>query len=348
MKTSDFDYNLPKELIALEPLADRSASRLLHVDKQSGALQHRIFKDISSLLRRGDVIVFNNSKVIPARIYGRRVTGGKMEMLVERVDASDPCRALAHIKSGKAPKVGDDLILDQEIAVRVLGREGALFIVQSAPEQPWMHIMEDIGHIPLPPYIERPDRASDIDRYQTVYADDNKAASVAAPTAGLHFNDILLDELSAKGVESAYVTLHVGAGTFQPLRTGDDEDPRSHIMHQERIEVSPDLCQQINTAKAEGRRIIAVGTTAVRSLESAWSFDDNQLMPFEGETGIFITPGYQFGCIDGLITNFHFPKTTLLMLVSAFAGHEVTMKAYEQAVAERYRFFSYGDAMCIL
>lgn len=347
MKTSDFNYTLPKELIAFEPLPERTASRLLHLNKNTGARSHKIFKDLPGLLQKGDLLVFNNSKVIPARLYGKRATGGKMEMLIERIIPQNPHQAIAHIKSGKAPKEGDMLHLDNEETFTIQGRADNLFIIQST-NRPWMDIMDDIGHIPLPPYIERPDQKADHTRYQTVYADDSKAASVAAPTAGLHFNDTLLNGLKSKGVETAYVTLHVGAGTFQPLRTKDHEDPRTHKMHHERIEITQATCDQINKAKQEGRRVIAVGTTAVRTLESTWNKKENTIKPFQGETDIFITPGYEFGCIDGLITNFHFPKTTLLMLICAFAGHENTIQAYQEAVQEKYRFFSYGDAMCIL
>ncbi len=347
MKTKDFDYNLPEHLIAYEPLPQRSASRLLCLDRDTGDMQHKIFGDIIDFLDAGDVLVFNDSKVIPARLTGRRDTGGRAHILIERVLA--PMKALAHVKTGNVAKAGSYLFLSDETPCQVLGREGSFFILglECPQKRNWHQVMDAIGDIPLPPYIERDTKPADQARYQTVYAKDDKAASVAAPTAGLHFDDALLQKLTDKGVQQAYVTLHVGAGTFQPLRTLDDEDPRDHPIHSEAIEVTQETCDIVNAAKANGKRVVSVGTTSVRCLESAWNRQNGQLQPYYDETKIFIAPGYEFGCIDALITNFHFPRTTLLMLVSALCGRDPMMHAYDEAVKENYRFFSYGDAMYI-
>lgn len=346
MKTKDFDYNLPEDLIAYEPLEDRSASRLLCLDPQTGRVAHRRFTDITGLLSAGDVLVFNNSKVIPARLTGRRDTGGHVHILIERVLA-DSTQAMAHVKAGNPAKPGSTIYLSDGTPCRVVRREIPFFILQPEDGRSWYDIMEAIGDIPLPPYIERQTKPLDKARYQTVYAAADKAASVAAPTAGLHFDAPLLQTLRDKGIGTAFVTLHVGAGTFQPLRTLDDEDPRGHKMHSEYIEVPQEVCTALTQAKANGGRVIAVGTTSVRCLETAWNREAGTLTPFTGETDIFIAPGYDFGCVDGLITNFHFPRTTLLMLVAALAGREQMLAAYDQAVQEKYRFFSYGDAMYI-
>lgn len=346
MKTRDFDYDLPEALIALEPLPERSASRLMCLDPDDGKIIHRIFSDIVDLLEPGDMLVFNNSKVVPARLYGKKETGGKVEILVERV-LDDGHTALAHVKSGKAPVAGTSIILSEDYRCTVQGREDDLFILALDEGHHWRPVMDAVGEMPLPPYIDRQVKSEDSQRYQTVYAHADKAASVAAPTAGLHFDDPLLARLKDKGIHTGFVTLHVGAGTFQPLRTGDDEDPRGHVMHSEIIEVSPDLCEQVMHIRRNGGRIIAVGSTSIRCLESAWNFNSQQLEPYVGETDIFIAPGYEFGCVDAVITNFHFPRTSLLMLVSAFAGHAHTMNAYHVACEEKYRFFSYGDAMYI-
>lgn len=345
MKTKDFDYDLPEHLIAYEPLPERSASRLLCLDRSSGATDHRIFSDITDFLSEGDLLVFNNSKVIPARLTGRRDTGGRASILIERV--LSPYKALAHVKTGNVAKAGSYLYLSDETPVQVTGRDGSFFILEVDQQRTWQEIMEAIGDIPLPPYIERQTKALDSQRYQTVYAADDKAASVAAPTAGLHFDEALLGKLKDKGVACAYVTLHVGAGTFQPLRTGDDEDPRGHPMHSEYIEVNEDVCKAVADTKARGGKVIAIGTTSVRCLETAFTPDAGCLQPYIGETDIFISPGYKFGAIDGLITNFHFPRTTLLMLVSALSGRDAMMSAYQEAIEQHYRFFSYGDAMFI-
>ncbi|MEY3017475.1 MAG: S-adenosylmethionine:tRNA ribosyltransferase-isomerase [Pseudomonadota bacterium] len=339
MKTHDFHFDLPEELIARYPMPERSASRLLCLDKSSGAIRHGVFRDIESLLRPGDLLVFNNTKVIPARLFGEKASGGKLEMLVERV--LDGRRALAHVRASKSPKPGSTLRVGdgQEWSeVNVIGRHDALFELDFV--EGVGAVLERFGHMPLPPYITREDELGDRERYQTVYAE--KAGAVAAPTAGLHFDEPLLARLRDKGVQFAYVTLHVGAGTFQPVRVDNIAD---HHMHSEYLEVSEEVCRQVNAAKAAGHRVVAVGTTSVRSLESA--AQGGELAPFTGDTNIFIYPGYTFKVVDALITNFHLPESTLIMLVSAMAGKAHVMAAYQEAVAQQYRFFSYGDAMII-
>ena len=335
MQTEDFNFNLPQSLIAQFPPAERGDSRLLYLN--GSETQDLMFRDLESLLQPDDLLIFNNTKVIPARLFGRKSTGGRIEILIERI--TDENRALAHIRSSKSPKAGATLILDgDDSEVEVTGREGALFQLQF--REPAIDVLNRIGHIPLPPYIERADGEDDQDRYQTVYAREEGA--VAAPTAGLHFSDEMLQRLAGKGVRQEFITLHVGAGTFQPVRV---ENIAEHVMHSERIEVPQGICDAVAETREKGGRIIAVGTTVVRSLESAAR--DGELKPFSGETDIFITPGYQFKVIDGLLTNFHLPESTLLMLVSALAGHQRMMDAYQHAVEEKYRFFSYGDAMLI-
>lgn len=339
MRVADFQFDLPAEQIAHYPLAERRASRLLVLDGQSGALSHKHFADVLEYLKPGDLMVFNNTRVIPARVFGRKASGGKLEMLVERV-VSDT-RVLAHVRASKSPKPGTELLLGEEgeeVSVTMLGRQGELFELEF-PE-PVLPLLERIGHMPLPPYIERADEQDDRERYQTVYA--SRAGAVAAPTAGLHFDQALLDALAEKGIERAFVTLHVGAGTFQPVRVEKIED---HHMHSEWLEVSPEVVAQIEACRARGGRVVAVGTTSVRSLETAAR--SGTLAPYSGETDIFIYPGYRFNVVDALVTNFHLPESTLLMLVSAFAGYPEAMQAYRTAVAEGYRFFSYGDAMFI-
>ena len=335
MQTEDFNFELPKSLIAQFPPAERGDSRLLYLN--GADRRDLMFRDLESLFQPDDLLIFNNTKVIPARLFGRKSTGGKIEILIERI--TDENRALAHIRSSKSPRAGTTLILDGEAnEVGVTGREGSLFQIQF--NEPAIDVLNRIGHIPLPPYIERADGADDLDRYQTVYAREEGA--VAAPTAGLHFSDEMLQRLADRGIRQEFITLHVGAGTFQPVRV---ENIAEHQMHSERIEVNQKICDAVAETKAKGGRVIAVGTTVVRSLESAAR--DGALKPFSGETEIFITPGYQFRVIDGLLTNFHLPESTLLMLVSALAGHRRMMSAYQHAVDERYRFFSYGDAMLI-
>jgi len=340
MKRSDFNYTLPEALIAQHPTAERSASRLLNVDGLSGSYSDQHFRDLPSLLNAGDLLVFNNTRVIPARMHGYKASGGKVEMLVERV--LDEHTVLAHIRASKSPKVGARMIFENVLEVEMLARDEALFTLRFLGQKSVIESLEAYGHMPLPPYIDRADEQQDQERYQTVYSDNDKRGAVAAPTAGLHFDQAMLDVLQHKGVEFAYVTLHVGAGTFQPVRA---DDIRDHKMHSEYLEVSPKVVEQVAATRARGDRVIAVGTTSVRSLESA--AQSGQLRPYTGETEIFIHPGCSFNCIDGLITNFHLPESTLLMLVSALAGYETMMAAYRHAVAQRYRFFSYGDAMFI-
>lgn len=342
MKTSDFHFDLPEELIARYPAAQRDQSRLLVLNGQSGALQHKGFKDLVSFVESGDLLVFNNTRVIPGRLYGRKESGGKLELLIERVTGERT--ALAHIRASKSPKAGSRLHLlrasgdEPRASCTMRGRQGELFELDF--EEPLLPLLAAIGHMPLPPYIDRADEALDEERYQTVYAD--KPGAVAAPTAGLHFTPEILQKLANKGVNTAYVTLHVGAGTFQPVRVADI---REHHMHSEYLEVEESVCDAIKQTRERGGRVIAVGTTSVRSLETASR--SGQIEPYAGESDIFIYPGYRFRSVDILLTNFHLPESTLIMLVSAFAGRDNVLKAYAQAIAERYRFFSYGDAMLV-
>lgn len=341
MQRADFHFELPDELIARYPSEQRSDCRLLCVDGQSGALEHRRFADLLELLEPGDLLVFNDTRVIPARLHGHKASGGKVEMLLER--PLDSHRGLAHIRSSKSPKPGTELIFEGDIHAVVEGRRDALFELRFLGDTPMIALLEKHGHMPLPPYITRDDELSDRERYQTVYA--RRDGAVAAPTAGLHFDQPLLDALAEKGVNSAFVTLHVGAGTFQPVRV---DNILEHHMHSEWIEVSEAACQQVRDTQAAGKRVIAVGTTSVRCLESAClKSSDGQIAPYSGDTDIFIYPGYEWRCVDALITNFHLPESTLLMLVSAFAGYDHMMRAYRTAVDERYAFFSYGDAMLL-
>ena len=339
MDISDFDYQLPENLIAQMPLSQRSASRMLVVDGVDGRFTDQHFIDLDSLLEPGDLLVFNNSRVIPARLYGHKQSGGKIEVMVERV--VDDSTLLAHIRSSKSPKPGARLILEQNIECSMQERQHDLFVLHQNSDRPWLELLQQFGHVPLPPYIRRDDQDSDRDRYQTVYA--QTPGAVAAPTAGLHFDEGMLEKLRHRGVNSAYITLHVGAGTFQPIRN-DDID--SHIMHAERIEVTESVCTAIKQTRADGKRVIAVGTTVVRSLETVAA--SGTLQQFQGESKLFIKPGFQFRVVDAMITNFHLPKSTLLMLVSAFAGSELLRRSYAHAVEQQYRFFSYGDAMYII
>lgn len=339
MKVADFSFDLPDNLIARYPQAERSASRLLTVDGVSGALEHRQFKDIVGLIEPGDLLIFNDTRVIPARLLGQKVSGGKVEVLVERV--VDEHHVLAHVRANRAPKAGARLRLEDAFEAEVIDREGALFKLHFDSSESVLELLDAHGHMPLPPYIDRPDEDSDRERYQTVY--NRKPGAVAAPTAGLHFDDAILQQLQDKGVEFAYVTLHVGAGTFQPVRVDSIE---AHVMHSEYAEVGEETIAAIEAARARGNRVIAVGTTSVRSLESmAKASPSGQLQPFFAETDIFIYPGYQFDVVDAMITNFHLPESTLLMLVSAFASRDIILQAYASAVTNEYRFFSYGDAM---
>ncbi|AHL76422.1 S-adenosylmethionine tRNA ribosyltransferase [Stutzerimonas stutzeri] len=336
MQVSDFAFQLPDSLIARHPLAERRASRLLVLDGPSGRLEHRGFAELLDYVRPGDLMVFNNTRVIPARLFGQKDTGGKVEVLVERV--LDDRRVLAHIRSSKSPKPGAHVHIDGGGEALMLARHDALFELEFS--EAVLPLLERVGHMPLPPYIDRPDEVGDRERYQTVYA--QRAGAVAAPTAGLHFDAQLLAALKEKGVESAFVTLHVGAGTFQPVRVERIEE---HHMHREWLEVDQDVVDAVAACRARGGRVIAVGTTSVRSLESAAR--DGVLKAFSGDTDIFLYPGRPFHVVDALVTNFHLPESTLLMLVSAFAGYPETMAAYAEAIAQGYRFFSYGDAMFI-
>ncbi|AUX74462.1 tRNA preQ1(34) S-adenosylmethionine ribosyltransferase-isomerase QueA [Erwinia pyrifoliae] len=343
MRVADFTFKLPESLIAHYPQTQRSGCRLLSLNGPDGALTHGVFTDLLHKLNPGDLLVFNNTRVIPARIFGRKVSGGKIEVLVERM--LDEKRVLAHVRSSKAPRPGSELLLgdDENVQATMLARHDALFEIEFNDARPVLDILNSIGHMPLPPYIDRPDEDADRELYQTVYS--QKPGAVAAPTAGLHFDEPLLEALREKGIETAFVTLHVGAGTFQPVRVDTIEE---HIMHAEYAEVPQDVVDAVLACKARGNRVIAVGTTSVRSLESAAQVAGNDLIaPFFGDTKIFIYPGYHYQVIDALVTNFHLPESTLIMLVSAFAGYQNTMHAYQQAVAEQYRFFSYGDAMFI-
>ncbi|MBL4941762.1 MAG: tRNA preQ1(34) S-adenosylmethionine ribosyltransferase-isomerase QueA [Colwellia sp.] len=341
MRVSDFSFNLPNELIARFPKAERTGSRLMVLEGNTGNVADLGFTDILDQLNAGDLLVFNNTRVIPARMFGQKASGGKIEVLVERL--IDKNTILAHIRASKSPKVGAQLLLENKVKATMVARHGALFELKFDSSQSVLSILDEIGHMPLPPYIDRPDENSDRERYQTVY--NEKPGAVAAPTAGLHFDETLLEQIKAKGVELAFITLHVGAGTFQPVKVDEISD---HIMHAEYVEVSSEVVEQINQTKARGGRIIAVGTTSVRSLESAAKLaaeKGSALTAFYGDTDIFITPGYEFKLIDALLTNFHLSESTLLMLVSAFAGYENIMNAYQHAIKEQYRFFSYGDAM---
>jgi S-adenosylmethionine:tRNA ribosyltransferase-isomerase len=337
MLRTDFHFDLPEELIAQQPAAERAGSRLLALDGASGDLSDLHFPDLLDLLRPGDLLVFNDTRVIPARLFGHKETGGQVEVLVERIVGE--CEVLAHVRASKSPKAGGFLTLEEVLEVEVLGRDDALFKLRFGG--PVLELLKQYGRMPLPPYIEREAGQDDDERYQTVYA--KKEGAVAAPTAGLHFDEVMLERIKALGAEFAYVTLHVGAGTFQPVRV---DDIREHPMHSEYIEVPQAVVDAVADTRRRGGRVIAVGTTVVRSLESAAR--SGRLAAYNGETNIFIYPGYEFQVIDGLVTNFHLPESTLLMLVSAFAGYEPVMAAYRHAVAQQYRFFSYGDAMFML
>lgn len=337
MKRHEFNFDLPPRLIAQYPLAKRSDSRLLVHSGATGSYEHHQFKDISRFFEPGDLLVMNDSKVIPARLFGCKASGGRVELLIERIN--DDNTFLAHIKASKSPRAGTVIYLAGEWSIEMIAKHDDLY--HCCVNGDIHEMLDEIGHIPLPPYIMRTDEALDLNRYQTVYAAHK--GSVAAPTAGLHFDATVLENLKAKGVNVAFATLHVGAGTFRPVRSDDIED---HKMHYERFTVGEALCDAVKTARLAGKRVIAVGTTALRSLESAASH--GYLEPCSRETDIFIYPGYQFQVCDGLITNFHLPESTLLMLVSAFIGYEPAMELYRIAIQEDYRFFSYGDASLLL
>jgi S-adenosylmethionine:tRNA ribosyltransferase-isomerase len=338
LKRSDFQFDLPPALIAQQPLDKRSDSRLLHLPRNSGAPADRWFRELPELLNEGDLLVFNNTRVIPARLFGRKETGGRVEVMLERLLSDREC--LAQLRVSKPLREGGRILLDDGSYLEVTGREGSFFHLRSSGAG-LSKTLETLGHMPLPPYITRDDTAEDRERYQTVYA--SAPGAVAAPTAGLHFEQDTLDQIDGLGIERVEVTLHVGAGTFQPVRVENIED---HRMHAEYIEVPREVCDAVERTRTRGGRVIAVGTTAVRSLESAAA--GGELLPFTGDSRIFIYPGYEFRAIDGLVTNFHLPESTLLMLVSALAGRERVLDAYRHAVREQYRFFSYGDAMMVL
>jgi S-adenosylmethionine:tRNA ribosyltransferase-isomerase len=336
MELSDFHYELPEDLIAQEPIPQRGDSRLLHLPANATQAADRQFAELPSLLNRGDLLVFNDTRVVPARLYGRKESGGQVEILIERMVGED--EAIAHVRASKSPRPGGRLRVDDTV-IEVTGREQDLYRLRLA-QGSFNELLETHGHMPLPPYIRRGDGEIDRERYQTVYAE--RPGAVAAPTAGLHFDRTMLDRLAADGIESARVTLHVGAGTFQPVRVQNLDE---HRMHQEWAEVPVETVDAVARARARGGQVVAVGTTCVRSLETAAA--GGELRPFQGETQLFIRPGFRFGVVDRLLTNFHLPESTLLMLVSAFAGYERIMSAYRHAVEQRYRFFSYGDAMLL-
>lgn len=341
MKVSEFQFDLPEALIARYPTKERTASRLMHL--ATTGLSHLQFTDVVNLINPGDLLIFNNTRVIPARLLGQKATGGKVEVLIERI--IDEHHVLAHVRASKSPKEGTQLLLEDKVEMEMVGRQDALFTLKLLNPEPILEILEQYGHMPLPPYIDRPDEESDKERYQTVY--NEKPGAVAAPTAGLHFDDVILKQLRDKGVNTEFVTLHVGAGTFQPVRV---DNILEHQMHSEYAEVPQNVVDAIAKTKAAGKRVIAVGTTSVRSLESAAKAaleNGTALAPFFSDTDIFIYPGYKFQVIDAMLTNFHLSESTLIMLVSAFAGKENVMRAYQEAIAQQYRFFSYGDAMFI-
>ncbi|MFL6619066.1 MAG: tRNA preQ1(34) S-adenosylmethionine ribosyltransferase-isomerase QueA [Povalibacter sp.] len=334
MRRSDFTYELPAELIAQRPAAQRTGSRLLHLDTMSGVTADLQFTDFPSLLRANDLLIFNDTRVIPARVIGAKPTGGQVEILLERI--LEGHRILAHVNSSKALRAEVPILLPGGVEARFVMRHEDLFELELSVDP--LEFFERHGSMPLPPYIERAAERDDASRYQTVYA--REAGAVAAPTAGLHFDTQMLERCRELGVQMAYVTLHVGAGTFQSIRV-DDLD--QHKMHRERVVVSREVCEAVERARERGGRVIAIGTTVVRSLESASV--SGRLEPFTGETQLFIRPGYRFRTVDALLTNFHLPESTLLMLVCAFGGYEHVLAAYRHALAQRYRFFSYGDAM---
>ncbi len=337
MLRSEFAYHLPEDLIARYPCERRSDSRLLHLEGRSGAIRDRKFTDLPDLLRRGDLLVFNDTRVLPARLHGvKDGSGGRVELLLER--SLDAYRILAQIRASKSPRPGSRLTLTGGHRALVTGKRGEFWELRFEDEA--LGVFERVGEIPLPPYLQRAAEPLDRERYQTIYA--RVPGAVAAPTAGLHFDDAVLERLAAAGVASAHLTLHVGAGTFQPVRV---EDLETHRMHAERTSVSEALCAEIERARERGGRVVAVGTTCVRALESAAA--SGALAPFAGETRLFIRPGYRFRVVDVLLTNFHLPESSLLMLVCAFAGAAQVLEAYRHAVTGRYRFFSYGDAMFV-
>ncbi len=338
-QAADFDYDLPPERIAKHPLPDRGASRLLVMDRATGELSDRGIRDLPDLLAPDDLLVLNDTRVIPARLFGRKPTGGKVEVLIERLLPKQ--RILAQLRFSRPPAPGSELTFSEEVRAEVEGRDGRFWILKFPDETGVADFLERHGQVPLPPYIDRAPEPRDRDRYQTVYA--HHPGAVAAPTAGLHFDEPLLARLEEKGIGRVFVTLHVGAGTFQPI---ESKDIRDHRIHSERLSVSAEACARIEQARERGGRVIAVGTTSARALESA--AQSGRLQPFEGETRLYLYPGCTFAATDGLITNFHLPRSSLLVMICAFAGHAETLGAYRHAVDRGYRFYSYGDAMLIL
>jgi S-adenosylmethionine:tRNA ribosyltransferase-isomerase len=338
MKKSDFHFDLPPELIAQAPLAERSASRLLVVEKGEAGFADKTMRDLPEYLRAGDLLIFNDTRVIPARLFGQKASGGRVEILLERITSAHEVRA--QVGASKSPKPDSKIVLDEGTEITVLGREGEFYRLRFETSEPLEKVLLRAGRMPLPPYIQRDADITDDVRYQTVFA--KSPGAVAAPTAGLHFDDALLSNLKNKGVEFGHITLHVGAGTFQPMRA---ETVQEHTMHREWLNVGAELCLQIAKTKARGGRVIAVGTTVVRALETAYR--DGEVKPYADDTQIFIFPGVKVKSVDAMVTNFHLPESTLMMLVSAFSGRERMMAAYQHAIAARYRFFSYGDAMLL-
>ncbi len=338
MRRDEFSYLLPEELIAQFPTDQRGSSRLLVMECHSGKLSDLEFSMLPELLQSGDLLVFNDTRVIPARLFGNKETGGKVEILLERI--LDDHQMLAQVRASKSPKPGTVIRLQGDIKIELRERQDDMFVLDVIGRMTVLELMQQAGHMPLPPYIQREDNVEDMERYQTVYA--RIPGAVAAPTAGLHFTDGLLQQIKDRGIDYVFVTLHIGAGTFQPVRVENIEE---HQMNSEYLEISAEVCGQIKQCKAKDGRVIAVGTTAVRCLETA--AQSNGLKAYQGETDIFIYPGYEFKVVDALITNFHLSESTLLMLVSAFAGRDHIMNAYQHAIDERYRFFSYGDAMFV-
>lgn len=338
MKKSDFNYSLPEALIAQQPLTERTASRLLTMNRDSGELHDKQFSDLLDFIEPEDLLVFNDTRVIPARLFGTKLTSGKIEILIERI--LDKQHALAHVRASKSPKAGAKIQLDKDYVCEVEGRDGDLFKLYFENTKPLLEILSEIGHIPLPPYIERADNEDDLTRYQTVFG--KQLGAVAAPTAGLHFDEVMLEKIRAKGAQTAFVTLHVGSGTFQPVRV---ENLSEHIMHKEYFAVPQETVVAVEETRKRNGRVIAIGTTAVRALESASR--SGTLQAGFGDTDLFILPGYEFKSVDAMLTNFHLPESTLLMLVAAFSRYEFVMSAYQHAIKQQYRFFSYGDAMWI-
>jgi S-adenosylmethionine:tRNA ribosyltransferase-isomerase len=336
MQRTDFTFDLPDNLIAQHPPTSRTSSKLLFIDPDTNKFKDLSFLEFPQLLNPKDLLVFNNTRVIPARIFGHKASGGKIEILLERILNQN--QILAQIRASKTPKPNTDLYLDSDIKVTVLQQLDNFFKLEFHDKRSVYEILPEIGHIPLPPYIKRTDTPIDKERYQTIYA--SKLGAVAAPTAGLHFDTAMIKQIQNMGIETTFITLHVGAGTFSPIRVNDISQ---HTMHAEYLQVSQQVCEQIQATRARGGRVIAVGTTSVRALETAT--DNGIIKPYQGETRLFITPGYKFRSVDALLTNFHLPESTLLMLVSAFAGQKQVLAAYRHAVAQQYRFFSYGDAM---